>query len=164
MGMAGLIWRSSGRCLKSEIAFQRIKLHRYKYKRLKNKNKYAALYSKHKHHVGSFNLWDVEAIIDPSKNCFQRQRAKFLPQSAKNDLSLYFSNGVFKQAAEGVEKYCCNITLMHRPQAKEERFQIDQIKICKSIKKIPRTRPRKKTPQPPTMTNQKPQKNEFSSD
>ena len=46
-----------------------------------------------------------------------------MPQSAKNDISLYIANGVFKHATEGVDKYCCNITLTRRPQAKEERFQ-----------------------------------------
>ena len=87
------------------------------------KNKYPKLYSQHKHHIGKFTAFSAQAIIDPTVSCFQRQRGKFLPQSAKDDLNLYFENGVFKQAIEGVDKYVCNITLTRRPQAKEERCQ-----------------------------------------
>ena len=58
---------------------------------LKIKNKYPKLYSTHKHHVGRFTGFTAEANIDPKINCRQKQRGRFLPKSAKDDLNRYFA-------------------------------------------------------------------------
>jgi hypothetical protein len=78
---------------------------------LKIKNKYPKLYSTHKHHVGRFTGFTAEADIDPKINCRQKQRGRFLPKSAKDDLNRYYNSGVFINSTGGVEKYACNITL-----------------------------------------------------
>ena len=44
------------------------------------KKKYPALYSTHKHHVGLFTGWAAKAMIDPSVNCRQKKRGRFLPR------------------------------------------------------------------------------------
>ena len=56
------------------------------------KKKYPALYSTHKHHVGLFTGWAPKAIIDPSVNCRQKQRGRFLPATAKEDQDRYFKS------------------------------------------------------------------------
>ena len=89
---------------------------------LKIKNKYPKLYSTHKHHVGRFTGFTAEANIDPKINCRQKQRGRFLPKSAKDDLNRYFDSGVFCNSTGGVDRYACNITLTRRPAAKEMKF------------------------------------------
>ena len=86
------------------------------------KNKYPKLYSTHKHQVGRFTGFEAKANIDPRINCRQKQRGRFLPQSAKDDLNKYFDSGVFQHSTVGVDKYACNITLTRRPQQKEAKY------------------------------------------
>ena len=84
--------------------------------------KYPGLYSTHKHHVGLFTGWAAKAIIDPSINCKQKQRGRFLPTTAKEDLDRYFKSCVFVQSTGGADSHVCNITMTCRPQQKEEKL------------------------------------------
>ena len=58
------------------------------------KARYPNLYSTHKHHVGLFSGWAAKAIINTAINCRQKQRGRFLLQTAKQDLDRYFKAGV----------------------------------------------------------------------
>ena len=86
------------------------------------KEKYPNLYSTHKHHVGLFSGWDARATINTAINCRQKQRGRFLPQTAKEDLDRYFKAGVFVLSPGGADSHVCNITLTRRPQQKEQKF------------------------------------------
>ena len=86
------------------------------------KAKYPNLYSTHKHHVRLFSGWAAKAIINTAINCRQKQRGRFLPQTAKEDLDRYFKAGVFVLSPFGADFHVCNITLTHRPQQKEQKF------------------------------------------
>ena len=85
------------------------------------KAKYPNLYSTHKHHVGLFSGWAAKAIINTAINCRQKQRGRFLPQTAKEDLDRYFKARVFVISQGGADSHVCNITLT-RPQQKEQKF------------------------------------------
>ena len=86
------------------------------------KDKYPNLYSTHKHHVGKFTGWHAKADINTAINCRQKQRGRFLPQTAKEDLDQYFRAGVFVLSPGGADSHVCNITLTFRLEQKEQKF------------------------------------------
>ena len=73
-----------------------------------------SLFSQHKHHIGSFNLFRVRAMINQDVNCRQKHRSKILPEGAKLDLNALRKSGVFQDANLGTDKFCANITLTVR--------------------------------------------------
>ena len=83
------------------------------------RRKYPDLYARSKHDIGMFNGFEVQADIDQSLNSKQKQRSRFLPVAALQDLEKYFQADVFSFSDGGEDKYCSNITLTRRPQAKE---------------------------------------------
>ena len=66
-----------------------------------------------------FNGFGVHTDIDQKRNCKQKQRSRFLAAAALQDLEKYFQADVFGFSDWGKDKYCANITLTRRPQAKE---------------------------------------------
>ena len=80
---------------------------------------YADIFSRHKHHLGTFTGWKVKAEVDPSINCRQAPRNRVLPSSCKQDLYKYKDAGLFSDSTGLADKYCANITLVLRNQIKE---------------------------------------------
>ena len=98
---------------------------------------YADIFSRHKHHLGTFKGWKVKAEVDPSINCRQAPRNRVLPSSCKQDLYKYKDAGLFSDSTGLADKYCANITLVLRNQIKEIK------KSTKADKYIQRKSPNK---------------------
>ena len=80
---------------------------------------YADIFSRHKHHLGTFTGWKIGVEVDPSINCRQAPRNRVLPMSCKQDLLKYKQAGLFNDSTGLADKYCANITLVLRNQVKE---------------------------------------------
>ena len=61
---------------------------------------YDSLFSKSKHHLGTFLGFEAEALIDTSSNinCKQAPRNRVLPPSCKQDLLKYKTAGLFAES------------------------------------------------------------------
>ena len=82
-------------------------------------DKYSDIFSRHKHHLGTFSGWQIKVEVDPSINCRQPPRNRVLPLSCKQDLIKYKQSGLFNDSTGLADKYCANITLVLRNQTKE---------------------------------------------
>ena len=80
---------------------------------------YSDIFSRHKHHLGTFTGWKIQVEVDPSINCRQAPRNHVLPMSCKQDLLKYKQSGLFNDLTGLADKYCANITLVLRNQTKE---------------------------------------------
>ena len=60
------------------------------------RRKYPDLYAQSKHDIGMFNGFEIHADIDPKLNCKQKQRSRFLPTAALQDLGKYFQADVME--------------------------------------------------------------------
>ena len=80
---------------------------------------YSDIFSRHKHHLGTFTGWKIQVEVDPSINCRQPPRNRVLPSSCKQDLIKYKQSGLFNDSTGLADKYCANITLVLRNQTKE---------------------------------------------
>ena len=61
---------------------------------------YDGLFSKSKHHLGTFLGFEAEALIDTTSkiNCKQAPRNRVLPPSCKQDLYKYKMAGLFAES------------------------------------------------------------------
>ena len=84
---------------------------------------YDGLFSKSKHHLGTFLGFEAEALIDTTSkiNCKQAPRNRVLPPSCKQDLYKNKTAGLFAESTGKADFYCSNLTFVLRNQVKEQR-------------------------------------------
>ena len=77
---------------------------------------YAGLFSKSKHHLGTFLGFEAEAFIDTASkiNCDQLPHNRVLPPSCKQDLYKYKTAGLFAESTGKADHYCSNLTFVHQ--------------------------------------------------
>ena len=97
-------------------------------------DKHSNLFSRSKHHLGSFKGFEAIVEIDKNSklNCRQAPRNRILPASCKQDLLKYKQSGLFDYSTGLADDYCANITLVLRNQVKEGK---DTTKATKYIQK-----------------------------
>ena len=111
---------------------------------------YSDIFSRHKHHLGTFTGWQIQVEVDPSINCRQPPRNRVLPLSCKQDLLKYKQSGLFNDSTGLTDKYCANITLVLRNQTKEIKraTKADKYVMKKSPSKVTVEETRPLEPEP----------------
>ena len=69
------------------------------------RRKYPELYATQKHKVGQFTGFQIHADIDKTVNCKQKERSRFMPKTALQDMEKYFSSDVFQFLDGGEDRF-----------------------------------------------------------